>query len=65
MRVQTAAESMNIGWTADATAQQVTQMVVQEVAKYIRSSERFVALVSGLASRQEAVAAVTKFSVAP
>ena len=39
--------------------------VVQEVAKYIRSSERFTALVSGLASRQEAVAAVTKFSFAP
>ena len=39
--------------------------VVPEVAKYIRSSGRFAALVSGLASRQEAVAAVTKFSFAP
>ena len=36
--VHTVVGSMKMGWTADATAQRVTQMVVQEVAKYIRSS---------------------------
>ena len=56
---------MKIGWSADGTGQRVTKMVVQEVAKYIRSSERFAALVESCASRQEAVAAVTNFSFAP
>ena len=57
--------AMKIGWNADATGQRVTKKVVQEVAKYIHSSECFSELVGSLASRQEAVAAVTNFSFAP
>ena len=52
------------GWEADETAQRITTTVVQEVAKYIRSSERF-ALSVGVKAHSEAVAAVTNFSFAP
>ena len=39
--------ALKAGWAADLTAKQVTKEVVQEVAKYVRSSERFAMTVWG------------------
>ena len=56
--------AIKTGWDSDETAQRLTKMVVQETAKYIRSSERF-ALRVGAKAAAEAVAVVSNFSFAP
>ena len=52
------------GWAADELSNHLTKTIVSEVAKYIRSSERFAARVSAKEAN-EAVAALTNFSFAP
>ena len=52
------------GWAADELSNHLTKSLVSEVAKYIRSSERFAARVS-TKEANEAVAALSNFSFAP
>ena len=56
--------AIKAGWAADELSDRLTKSVVQEVAKYIRSSDRFAAR---LTSKQvnETVAALSNFSFAP
>ena len=56
--------AIKAGWSACETADRITKTIVQEVAKYIRSSERF-AMRLGAKAAEEAVAAVSNFSFAP
>ena len=56
--------AMKAGWEANPLAKKLTRCIVQEVAKYIRSSERFAGHVSSK-SLTEAVAALENFSFAP
>jgi hypothetical protein len=56
--------AIKAGWQADELSNRVTRTLVQEVAKYIRSSDRFAARVSAKALN-ETVAALSNFSFAP
>ena len=56
--------ALKAGWAADLTAKQVTKEVVQEVAKYVRSSERF-AMTVGAKAAEGLIAELENFSFAP
>lgn len=56
--------ALRAGWEAEPQAQKITKEVVQEVAKYIRSSERFAKTV-GQKAADGMVAALENFSFAP
>ncbi len=56
--------AIKAGWAGDDLSQEITRTLVQEVSKYIRSSDRF-ALRVGAKAAEEAVAEVINFSFAP
>ena len=52
------------GWAGDDIAQDLTKNIVQEVAKYVRRSERFAARLCAK-ERDEAIEVLRNFSFAP
>ena len=56
--------AMKAGWEVNPLAKKLTRCIVQDVAKYIRSSERFAGRVSSK-SLTEAIATLENFSFAP
>ena len=56
--------AIKAGWSADELTADLTRSVVQEVAKYIRSSERFAALVTAKHA-SETRTELANFSFAP
>jgi len=56
--------AMKSGWAADEVAQDLTKNVVHNVAKYVRSSDRFVARLHAK-ENYEAIEALSNFSFAP
>lgn len=56
--------AIQAGWKADELSMKLTKTLVQEVAKYIRTSDRFAARVTQK-QQEKAIAALTNFSFAP
>lgn len=56
--------AIKAGWAADELSCRLTKTLVQEVAKYVRSSDRFAALLNAK-QVNETVASLTNFSFAP